>query len=184
MDERQYIKEAIYDWVSAVVKEEGRSEPVIWDHDDGPRPVPPFVSLEFTGTNTPGSPDYSMVDVDPEKPNDNGVQIITRFVRRALTMYGFGDGAVGLLEQINDSIYKDAYIAMLALKGLVIPQALEVTENPATRGISVENSAFFEFYVTYTRAIKDSPGWIGTVHIKPEGLPMEEITNQEENANG
>jgi hypothetical protein len=186
INERQYIKEAIYDWVSAVVSEEGRTDPVIWDHDDGTRPVPPFVSIEFIGTHTPGSPNYSMIEVDPENPADDGVQEISRFVRRALTMYAFGESALDLLETIKASIDKDAYITMLRKKGLAIPEAFEVTEHPANRsGISTENAAFFEFYVTYTRIITDTPGWIETVEIYPHGIPMEEITNkQEEDSNG
>ena len=186
IEERQYIKDALYDWVAAVVAEEGRTDPVVWDNEDGPRPKPPFISLEFTGTSTPGFPDYSMVNVDPDNPEDQGEQTISRFVRRALTMYAFGKGAFDLLETIKASYEKDAYIQMLAEKGLVIPYALEVIENPAVRGgVDTENSALFEFYVTYTRVIKDSPGWIETVHINPsKDIPMEEITNEEELPNG
>ena len=182
IDERQYIKDAIYDWVAAVVAEEGRTDLVVWDYEDGPRPKPPFVSLEFTGSSTPGTPNFSQVDVDSDNPEDNGVQTITRYVRRALTMYAFGEGAIDLLETIKASYEKDAYILMLAKRGLVIPYALEVRENPAARGgTDTENSALFEFYVTYTRVIEDSPGWIETVQINPsKDLPMEEITNEEE----
>jgi hypothetical protein len=181
IQERQYIKEALYDWVAAVVAEEGRTDPAAWDHDDGPRPKAPFISLEFVGTSTPGSPNFSMIEVDPDDSDDMGVQEISRPVRRALTMYGFGEGAMDLLETIKESIYKDRYITMLALKGLVIPDALEVRENPAVRGVDTENAALFEFYVTYTRVMTDSPGWIETAHFAPpEDLPMDEITNEEE----
>jgi len=185
IEERQAIKNAIYDWVAAVVAEEGRTDPVIWDNEDGPRPKPPFISLEFTGTSTPGFPNYSMKENDPDKPEDEGVQEISRYVRRALTMYAFGQGAFDLLETIRASHEKDEYIDMLAEKGLVIPYALEVRENPAARGTDTENSALFDFYVTYTRVIKNFPGWIDTVHINPsKDLPMEEITSEEELPNG
>jgi hypothetical protein len=181
IQERQYIKEAVYDWVAAVVAGEGRTDPVVWDHGDGPRPAAPFVALEFTGTSTPGSPNFGMVEVDPDNPDDQGVQEITRPVRRALTMYGFGEGAFDLLETIKESVYKDRYITMMALKGLVIPDALEVRENPAVRGVDTENGALFEFYVTYMRVMSDTPGWVETVHIlPPDTIPMDEITNEEE----
>jgi len=184
INERQYIKKAIYDWVAAVVEAEGRKDQIVWDNEDGPRPKPPFISLEFTGTSTPGSPHYGDVDIE-KKPE--GVQEITRFVRRALTMYAFGKGALDLLETIKESIDKDAYITMLAKQGLVIPYALEVRENPTVRGTDTEYSALFEFYVTYTRVTEDSPGWIETVHMKPSEsseLRLEEITNEEELPNG
>ena len=180
INERQHIKDAIYDWVAAVVAEEGRTDEVVWNHEDGPRPKPPFISLEFTGTSTPGMPYYGMVELSDEHPE--GIQEISRPVRRALTMYGFGEGALDLLETIKASYEKDAYIQMLAKKGLVIPYALEVRENPAVRGgIETETSALFEFYVTYTRVITDTPGYIETVSIvPPDNLPMGEITNEKE----
>jgi hypothetical protein len=173
--------DAIYDWVAAVVAEEGRTDPIVWNYGDGPRPKTPFVSLEFIGTSTPGMPDYSLVEITPEHPN--GVQTITRPVRRALTMYAFGEGALDLLETIKASYEKDLYIAMLSKQGLVIPDALEVRENPTVRdGTDTESSALFEFYVTYMRVIEDdSAGYISTVHIQPpDNIPMEEITNEEE----
>ena len=101
---------------------------------------------------------------------------------RALTMYAFGEGATDLLETVKASYEKDGYISMLAKKGLVIPDALEVRENPAARGgVDTEISALFEFYVTYIRVITDVPGFVETVSITPPGnLQMDEITNEEE----
>jgi hypothetical protein len=176
INERQYIKDAIYHWVAAVVAEEGRTDPVIWDHDDGPRPAAPFISLTFTGTSTPGSPNYRMVEVTPENPG--GVQTISRFVKRSLTMYAFGERAMDLLETIKASIEREVYIEMLAKKGMVIPQALEVLENPAVYSGSTEEAAMFDFFVTYTRVMTDTPGWIETVDIDPKKIPMGKITNK------
>lgn len=190
IEERRYIKDAIYDWVAAVVKETGRTDPVVWDHEDGPRPVAPFVSLEFTGTATPGHPYYGPVEQSAEGAQDNWERKISRFVQRALTMYAFGESAMDLLETIKASIDKDVYVDMLAKKGLAINQTLEVMENPANRGgIATENSALFEFYITYIRTVIESLGYIETVHILPDDLPIGEITNQgqtanEEDANG
>jgi hypothetical protein len=178
INERQYIKDAIYDWAAAVIAEEGMTDPVIWDHDDGPRPEAPFISLTFTGTSTPGSPNYRMVEVTPENPG--GVQTISRFVRRSLTMYAFGKRAMDLLETVKASIEREVYIEMLAKKGLAIPQALDVRENPNIYSGSTEEAAIFEFYLTYTRVITDSPGWIETVDITPEKIPMGKITNKTE----
>jgi len=185
IDERRQIKDAIYDWVAAVVEEEGRTDQIVWDNEDGPRPRPPFISLEFTGTSTPGMAEHGMVEgVTPEHPD--GIQEIRRPVRRAVTMYAFGEDALDLLETIKASYEKEEYIQMLAEKGLVIPYALEVIENPAVRGgTDTENSALFEFYVTYIRVIEDSPGYIDSVSITPpENLPMKEITSEEEKSNG
>jgi hypothetical protein len=188
IQERQYIKDSLYDWAAAVVAEEGRTDPVIWDHDDGPRPVAPFISLEFTGGGTPGFPNYGKV-VLKKKPDgtpdgkDDGKQLIRQFVRKALTMYAFGEGAIDLLETIKASIYREQYMAMLSRKGLVIPNALDVTESPAVRGTDTENCAFFEFWITYIRVIEDVPGWIGSVDISSDNL-LGDITITTEEANG
>ena len=177
IDERQGIQDAIYDWVAAVVAETGRTGPVIWNHGDGPRPKPPFVSLEFTGCSTLGSPEFGQID-------DNGVRTISRPVRRSLTMYGFGERALDLLETIKESLHKDVYQEMLAKHGLVVPQAFEVQENPTVRsGITTEFSALFEFYVTYIRTINETVDWFKTVIITPHGLPMEKMVISREEAN-
>jgi hypothetical protein len=180
ISERQYIKEVLYDWVAAVVLETGRTDPVVYDNEKGPRPVPPFISLTFTGSSTPGTPTYSRVKTDG---HDDGVQLIRQFVRKAMTMYAFGESAIDLLETIKASIYREQYIGMLAKKGLVIPNALDVTEAPGVRSTEIENSAFFEFWVTYIRVIEDVPGWIGSVDIASD-TPMGDITITTEEANG
>jgi hypothetical protein len=181
INERRYLKDALYDWVAAVVAETGRTDPVVYDNDRGPRPVPPFIALTFTGSRTPGSPNYSRVETDGQ---NDGVQLIRRPVRKAMTMYAFGEGAIDLLETIKASIYREQYIAMLAKKGLVIPDALDVTEAPTVRSAEIENSAFFDFWVTYIRVIEDAPGWIGSVNINSD-TPMGDITiNAMEEANG
>jgi hypothetical protein len=180
ISERQYIKEALYDWTAAVVEETGRTDPVVYDNEKGPRPKAPFISLTFTGSSTPGTPNYSRVKTDGQ---DDGVQLIRQFVRKAMTMYAFGESAIDLLETIKASIYREQYIAMLAKKGLVIPNALDVMEGPEVRSTEIENSAFFEFWVTYIRVIEDVPGWIGSVGISSD-TPMGDITITTEEANG
>jgi hypothetical protein len=151
---------------------------VIYDNDRGPRPIPPFIALEFIGSATLGSPEYSLVKTEG---TDDGEQQIRQQVRKSLTMHAFGEGAIDLLETIKASISMQRYIEMLALKGLVIPEALEVTENPSVRDNETENGAFFDFYITYTRVITDVPGWIETVGFHSENLPMRDITNREGN---
>jgi hypothetical protein len=181
INERRHIKNALYDWASAVVAETGRTDPVVYDNDRGPRPAPPFISLAFIGSSTPGLPNYSRVTTDG---HDDGVQLIRQPIRKAMTMYAFGEGAIDLLETIKASIYRERYSAMLAKQGLVIPDALDVTENPTARSNEIENSAFFDFWVTYIRVIKDAPGWIGSVSISSD-TPMGDITiSATEEANG
>ena len=166
INEREYLKDSLYDWVAAVVADTGRKDQVIWRNENGPRPVPPFISIEFTGSQTPGMPDYSPVKTKGQE--DDGEQEIRQFVRKAMTMYGFGEGAIDLLETIKASIFREKYAAMLYKAGLVIPQALDVMENPAPKSNEIENSAFFDFVVTFIRVVTDVPGWIGGVKMSSD----------------
>jgi hypothetical protein len=182
IDERQYIKKALYQWVTAVVEKAGRTEPVVWDNDEegGPRPPPPFISLEFVGGSTPGLPHYSMVKVNErvkengEKEFDDGEQIIRQKVRKSLTMYSFGEGAADLLETVRASIFIEEYQNALYKKGLVIPEALDVKEVPRVRGTKTENSAMFDFVLTFVRQITVKPGWIE--HVEYGGSKLGDMT--------
>jgi len=166
INERQHIKDSLYDWVAAVVAETGRKDQVIWRNENGPRPVPPFISIEFTGSQTPGMPEYSSVETEGQE--DDGEQEIRQFVRKAITMYAFGEGAIDLLETIKASVFREKYIAMLYKAGLVIPQVLDVTETPAPKSNEIENSAFFDFVVTFIRVGTDVPGWIGGISMSSD----------------
>jgi hypothetical protein len=181
ISERQYIKDAIYDWVTAVVAETGRSDPVIHRINKGTRPLPPFIMLEFTGESIPGAPYYSRVQTDG---TSDGEQYLSQFVRKSMTMYAFGEGSFDLLETIRASIYLARYIDLLRSKALAIPQALDVSENPTARDTGYEESALFDFFVTFIRVITDTPGWIKTVQTTSDNPAIGEITNREEEAHG
>jgi hypothetical protein len=146
---------------------------VIYDRGNGPRPLPPFISLDFIGGETPGSPNYSKVKIGGAA---DGEQYIRQYTEKAMTMTCFGQGAIDLLETIKASTLRETYINMLAIKNLVIPRTLGVVEGPKVRGTETENSASFDFYVSYIRVITDSPGWIEDAEIGEE-IIMEENGN-------
>ena len=173
ISERQHIQDILYDWVVAVIKENGREDQVVWRNGEGPRPVPPFISIEFVGSRTPGQPNYSKVRVKQNEDgtpdtSDDGRRTIKQYVRRTLTMYGFGEGAIDLLETVKASIWFSEHIYFLKRNGLVINDATEVKELPQELSSDVENGAFFEFVLTYRRVLEDAPGWIGQVDIESD----------------
>jgi hypothetical protein len=175
IDERQYIQDILYDFVSGVVAENGRTDPVIYADENGPRPVPPFISMEFTGGDTPGLPYYGMVDPG------NGEQMIVQNVRKTLTMYAFGQGAFDLLETIRVAAFKNTWIDFLIRRHLVIAQMFEVLETGTDRDNEREKSASFDFDVTFNRVSVDTPGWIEHVEnldtLKSDGRSL---SNMEE----
>ena len=177
IDERRYLQDALYDWVAAVVEEMGRTDEVIWRDGKGVRPVPPFIAIEFVGSQTLGLPNYSMVEVNEIEKGvfDDGVQKISQPVRKTLTMYAFGQGCIDLLETVKASIYRQKYIDFLYRKNLVIPDVLDVIEGADARGNEIESSAHFDFVVTFIRVITDDPGWIERVDMTNKLRPGEVI---------
>lgn len=169
--ERRYIKDALYLWAAAVVADNGREDPVIWDNGAGVRPKPPFISLRFLGGSRPGLPMYTGVTPD----NEGGSRYIIQPSKKALTMYGFGEGAYDLLQTMYDAIHIEKYRAMLAEKGLVIPYAADVVETGALLDTAIEQQAYFDFHVTFERVIVERLGYIENITINPSGVPMEPI---------
>ncbi len=178
INERQYLKDALYDWVAAVVLANGRSDDVIWRDGNGPRPLPPFISIEIVGGSRPGIPWKGMVSPNDEQdPEDLGVQTIMQPAKKTFTMYGFGERSFDLLETIRDSIHLDRYIEMLGQKGLVIEQATDVTGAPMEIDGMREAQPHFDFVVVFNRVFTDTPGWIDHVNISTDDLPIEPIEN-------
>jgi hypothetical protein len=189
IDERQYIKDAIYDWVEAVVQAAGRTDEVIWRDDNGPRPVSPFISIEIVGGSRRGRPWKSPVrpatqvppGVDEQgfeyPPEDMGVQTIMQPAKKTLTMYGFGEGSFDLLETIRDTVYLDDYRNLLGQKGLAVTHTFDVTGVGFEIAGVREMQPHFDFVVAFNRVITDKPGWIEHVHIEAENLPMKPIEN-------
>jgi hypothetical protein len=175
INERQYLKDNLYDWVSAVVQANGRLDEVIWRDDNGPRPVPPFISIEIIGGHRRGTPWKSQVKFDPQNPDDLGKQIIMQPAKKTLTMHGFGEGSFDLLEAIRDSVYLDEYRTMLSRKGLAITKTFDVIGVGFEMDGVREAQPHFDFVVVFNRVITDKPGWIEHVTIETDDLPMKPI---------
>ena len=105
MDERQFLKDALYDWIAAVAADNGRTDEVIWDDGKGVRPAPPFIALQFVGGQQPGFPCYSRVNAE------TGEQEIYHYAVKSITLHGFGECSFNFLQMICDSIYISKYKA-------------------------------------------------------------------------
>lgn len=175
IDERQYLKDTLYDWVEAIVRDNGRTDEVIWRGDNGVRPRSPFIAVELVGGSRPGRPWRSRIKVNPDNPEDMGEQTLIQPAKKTLTMYGFGEGSFDLLETIRDSIYLDEYSTMLAQRGLVILKALDVTGAGSEIDGVIEAQPRFDFIVVFNRVFTDTPGWIEHVTVKTDDLPMKPV---------
>jgi hypothetical protein len=165
-NERQFLKDALYDWIAAVAADHGGTDAVIWDDGKGTRPAPPFIALQFVGSRRPGFPCFARVDAD------TGEQEVFHDVEKTVTLHGFGEGAFDLLQVICDSIYMAKYRDLLKARNLVVNKVSDVTEVVTEVDTGMENRAKFDIAASFIRVTVDSPGWVEHVEITPEALPL------------
>jgi hypothetical protein len=160
--ERQYIKDNLYDFFIELLAAQGITDiPLIYDNGNGQRPKTPFLMLEFRSTVSPGMPDYSKVSLE----DGTATQRITQHTRRNMTMYGFGERALDVLETIKSQLNADIWIDKLRKRNLVIPQTMETLESPQSFETSRENGASFDFDLTYIRVIEHEVEFIEQVEL-------------------
>jgi hypothetical protein len=162
--ERQYIKDNLYEFFIELLTAQGITDiPLIYDNENGPRLAAPFLMLEFRSTVSPGMPDYSKVSL----ADGTETQRITQHTRRNMTMYGFGERAIDILETIKSQLNADIWVDKLRARNLVIPQTMETLESPQVFETSRENGASFDFDLTYIRVIETDPGYIEDIELIP-----------------
>jgi hypothetical protein len=160
--ERQYIQDTLYNFFTELLTAQGITDiPLIHDNENGPRPEAPFLMLAFRSTVSPGMPDYSKVIL----ADGTETQRITQHTRRNMTLYGFGERAIDVLETIKSQLNADIWVDKLRKLNLVIPQTMETLESPQAFETSRENGASFDFDLTYLRAIESDPGYIEEVGL-------------------
>jgi hypothetical protein len=173
INERQYIKDNLYEVFAAILQKNGVAMEVIYDDQNGVRPQPPFISIKFGPTVGLGTTlNYSRVKLPVtdgvQDVESDGVQTASQPMRRTMTCYGFGEDAQDVLELLRTMLQIDEWTDELRRRHLVIPQVMEVI--PTYQDISVvrETAAGFDFDLTYNRVIETVPGWIEDVELNPE----------------
>jgi hypothetical protein len=174
IQERQYIKDNLYDVFATILADQGLTEiPVIFEDQNGPRPKAPFVSLQFRSTVGLGTTlNFSRIKLPLTEAGkadtaDDGIQTASQPIRRNMTCYGFGEPAMDILETIKNQLQMDEWVDELRRRHLVIPQMMEVIEAPKIIDAVMETSAVFDFDLTYIRVTETVPGWIKDVELNP-----------------
>jgi hypothetical protein len=170
IQERQYIKDNLYDVFAAILADQGLANiPVIYEDQNGIRPKAPFISLQFRSTVGLGATlNFSRIKLPMEDgAADDGIQTVTQPMRRNMTCYGFGESAMDILEEIKNQLQLDIWMDELRRRHLVVPQMMEVIEGPKIIDVVTEASASFDFDLTYIRVTKTSPGWIEYLELNP-----------------
>jgi hypothetical protein len=160
--ERQYIKDNLYDFFIELLAAQGIiGIPLIYDNEDGTRPKAPFLMLGFRSAVSLGAPDFGKVKLK----DGTETQLISQHTRRNMTMYGFGERAIDVLETVKSQLNVDAWVDRLRKQNLVIPQTMETLESPQAFETEQENGASFDFDLTYLRVIESDPGYIEEVGL-------------------
>jgi hypothetical protein len=165
IQEREYIEDNLYQVFTAMLQDQGINDvSVIQENDEGPRPKPPFLAIEFRTSVTPGQPNFSKVDLE----GGGETQTIRQFVRRSLTLHGFGKRAIDVLETIRFLLFIDQWVDELKRRNLVVPQVFEILENPSNIDNVRENAASFDFDLTYMRVTETDPSYIENMELSRE----------------
>jgi len=164
--ERKYIEDSIVEWIKAVVADNGRKDKVVLtNEEDGVRPIPPFIALQFIGGGRPGIPFRSKVNPKTEE------QKIYAPSSKTIALHGIGKGSFDLLQTIFDSIFIGKYKSLLRRKCLVVNKITDVTEVGNALGTVMESRARFDIRVSFIRVITNKPGWIEHMELISDDHP-------------
>ncbi|MBO4507107.1 MAG: hypothetical protein J5747_00545 [Spirochaetaceae bacterium] len=160
--QREQIQDALYDWIEAVLTENSCSCPIVWDNSPGPRPEPPFISLQMIGGSRGSFPWKSRVDTE------SGERTVRHDMRKTVSINGWGESCMERLDEIADSISAENYRRMLKRSGLIVTPITDVSGTGEDRANGTETHAFFDIAVTYIRIVKEKSGWIESVNIQSD----------------
>src|SRR5574344_173183 len=182
MSEKEQIDEILYDFFFGILEDINKEEaPLIFEGENGVRPVPPFLSIGYGSITALGTIPYFKPRMDTVENNDEKKYIETTVqpVERICTLRGFGESTEELLNTIRDYLQFDKYVNVLAKNNVTIKDMNIVTEGSSNLSEDEETFYFCDFVVTYNRITQIENEYIGSVNVSSTGLekPNEETTN-------
>lgn len=177
-DQRTEVQDALFDWIDAVLNENGFPCEIVWDDTGGTRPKPPFISLQMIGGSRASFPWKSRVDAGTGERT-------TRFdMRRTVSIHGWGESCMERLYDIADSISSDKYRRILRKSGLVVNALTDIMLSAEDRANGTETHGYFDIAVTYIRMVREKTGWIESVEVKTDMPANPSIDIKTGGANG
>lgn len=168
VQEKEYLEETLYDFFFSILSSiEKENLPLIYEGENGVRPVPPFLSLDFNGISVLGTTPY-FTQVFEE--DETFIQASKQTVERQVTLRGFGSSCEDVLSSIRGLLEFEEFINELKLKGLVITQVQDIIENDATYSEDSETFYSMDFVVTYERIIKNETTYIEHTEIDSKSI--------------
>lgn len=169
MQERSYLENTLYDYFADILKDLGINLQIVYESENGVRPVPPFLSIGFNSATMLGTTPYFKPRMQ-ETGENTYIETSVQQVERSVTMRGFGASTEDVLNSIRDLLQFDAYVNKLASKSIVIKNVDSVTE--ASNNLSEDEETFYamDFVVAYGRKTQLENEYIGGVNISTQGL--------------
>lgn len=168
VQEKDYIEESLYDFFESIlVKIEKDSVPLIFEGENGVRPVPPFLSLSLNNISILGTTPYFTA---VKARDDKFYQSSKQAVERNATLRGFGSSCEDILSSIRGLIEFDEFIDALKEKGLVITQIEDVIENEGSYSEDSETFYSMDFVITYERIIENETTYIEHTEISSKEI--------------
>lgn len=164
--EKEYIEECLYDFFESLLPEDNKLA-IIFENENGPRPVPPFLSVSFNSVNLLGTIPYFTKVIATSTGN---FQKSKQTVERYCTLRGFGKSSEDIISEIRSMIEFEDNIIALQKKGLVISQLGNIIENSANYSDNSETFFSMDFVLTYERIVEKDSGYIEHTEIKSSSI--------------
>lgn len=181
MSEREQIDEILYDFFFGILEDINKDKvPLIFEGENGVRPVSPFLSIGYGSITALGTIPYFKPRMNTVENNDEKKYFETTAqpVERICTLRGFGESTEELLNTIRDYLQFDKYVNVLAKKNVTIKNMDTVTEGSSNLSEDEETFYFCDFVVTYNRITQLENEYIGGVSISSDGLEKPDMESK------
>jgi hypothetical protein len=119
----ELVENTLYDWAYAVLNPTGTLPgaiiPVIWFHENMPRPTKPYLAIHLSTINSKGV-DYVGI------PNNSGIAEIVGNRDLSLLIQGFGENSMNWMEKLKTSLEKPSIQLILRVANLVFVERLGI----------------------------------------------------------
>ena len=174
--EREIVKKALSDFFKSLMANSGaKNIPLIFENENGVRPVPPFLSIELRDIVRSDTP-YIRTKI--ETIENKNYEVHFQPIRRDCTLRAFGANSEKIINEIRDLLYFDKFIDELRKKSKMSLNSVgDILESYSEK--SNTNEIFFtlDFSINYTIKITLENTYIETVEITDEINDDAEIIN-------
>ena len=160
--EKEYLKDSLYDIFKEII---GDYE-LIYEHENGVRPIPPFFSLDFINIRLLGTTPYSPPNLIEKE--DKLIYAERQPVERYVALRGFGKDTEDIISSVHSSFSLPSTISKFGRKGLVVSRTENVVQSYSNYSEDEEVFYTLGFTLGYERIVSEETTYIETVSIEGE----------------